>query len=65
VRDEDLAEQIGKDICFDLVDPAKVRSFYVEKQTSFNVFKVSSITLLPWKIREKLSRVNFGLKYKH
>ncbi|AET00388.1 ubiquitin carboxyl-terminal hydrolase [Medicago truncatula] len=32
VRDEDLAEQIGKDICFDLVDLGKVGSFYVEKQ---------------------------------
>ncbi|KAL5101398.1 hypothetical protein RYX36_005725 [Vicia faba] len=38
-RDEDLAEQIGKDICFDLVDYDKVKSFHVQKQTSFNVFK--------------------------
>ncbi|CAJ2634122.1 unnamed protein product [Trifolium pratense] len=39
VRDEDLAEQIGKDIFFDLVNHDKVRSFRVKKQTSFNVFK--------------------------
>ncbi|KAK2431556.1 ubiquitin carboxyl-terminal hydrolase [Trifolium repens] len=39
VRDEDLEEQIGKDIFFDLVNPDIVRSFRVKKQTSFNVFK--------------------------
>ncbi|WJX59380.1 ubiquitinyl hydrolase 1 [Trifolium repens] len=39
VRDEDLAEQIGKDIYFDLVDPDKVKSFCVGKHTSFKVFK--------------------------
>ncbi|XP_024640077.1 ubiquitin carboxyl-terminal hydrolase 12 isoform X2 [Medicago truncatula] len=39
IRDEDLAEQIGKDIYFNLVDHGKVRSFCVQKQTSFNVFK--------------------------
>ncbi|KAL5545633.1 hypothetical protein UlMin_005320 [Ulmus minor] len=38
-RDEDLAEQIGKDIFFDLVDHDKVRSFRIQKQTPFNVFK--------------------------
>ncbi|GLT65310.1 hypothetical protein SLA2020_377490, partial [Shorea laevis] len=38
-RDEDLAEQIGKDIYFDLVDHDKVRSFRVQKQTVFHVFK--------------------------
>ncbi|CAI8586565.1 unnamed protein product [Vicia faba] len=38
-RDEDLGEQIGKDIYFDLVDHDKVRSFRVQKQTPFNVFK--------------------------
>jgi ubiquitin carboxyl-terminal hydrolase 7 len=41
-RNEDLEEQIGKDIYFDLVDHDKVRSFRVQKQMSFNVFKVSS-----------------------
>jgi len=41
-RDEDLGEQIGKDIYFDLVDHDKVRSFRVQKQTPFNVFKVIS-----------------------
>jgi len=46
IRDEDLAEHIGKDIYFNLVDHGKVRSFRVQKQTSFNAFKVSSsITL--------------------
>ncbi|XWS56120.1 hypothetical protein CRYUN_Cryun09bG0059200 [Craigia yunnanensis] len=38
-RDEDLLEQIGKDIYFDLVDHDKVRSFRIQKQTPFNVFK--------------------------
>ncbi|XP_021721291.1 ubiquitin carboxyl-terminal hydrolase 13-like isoform X1 [Chenopodium quinoa] len=38
-RDDDLAEQIGKDINFDLVDHDKVRSFRVQKQTPFNQFK--------------------------
>ncbi|KAK9156956.1 hypothetical protein Scep_003530 [Stephania cephalantha] len=38
-RNEDLAEQIGKDIYFDLVDHDKVRSFRIQKQTPFNVFK--------------------------
>jgi hypothetical protein len=59
VRDEDLAEQIGKDIYFDLVDHDKVKSFCVGKHTSFKVFKVSSsVTLLQWKIGEKLNLVN-------
>ncbi|XP_060958516.1 ubiquitin C-terminal hydrolase 12 isoform X7 [Cannabis sativa] len=38
-RDEDLSEQIGKDIYFDLVDHDKVRSFRIQKQTPFNQFK--------------------------
>ncbi|WVY90767.1 hypothetical protein V8G54_036281 [Vigna mungo] len=38
-RDEDLSGQIGKDIYFDLVDHDKVRSFCVQKQTSFNLLK--------------------------
>ncbi|XP_039058437.1 ubiquitin carboxyl-terminal hydrolase 12-like isoform X2 [Hibiscus syriacus] len=38
-RDEDLLEQIGKDIYFDLVDHDKVRSFHIQKQTPFHVFK--------------------------
>ncbi|KAK8468307.1 hypothetical protein PHAVU_006G008480 [Phaseolus vulgaris] len=38
-RDEDLKVQIGKAIYFDLVDHDKVRSFRVQKQTSFNLFK--------------------------
>uniref|UniRef100_A0A2P2MFR1 ubiquitinyl hydrolase 1 n=1 Tax=Rhizophora mucronata TaxID=61149 RepID=A0A2P2MFR1_RHIMU len=38
-RDEDLKEQIGRDIYFDLVDHDKVSSFRIQKQTPFNVFK--------------------------
>ncbi|KAF5737381.1 hypothetical protein HS088_TW13G00261 [Tripterygium wilfordii] len=38
-RDEDLMEQIGRDIYFDLVDHEKVRSFRIQKQTPFNLFK--------------------------
>lgn len=40
-RDEDLGEQIGKDIYFDLVDHDKVRSFRIQKQLPFAQFKVS------------------------
>lgn len=39
-RDEDLREQIGKDIFFDLVDHDKVHSFRIQKQMPFNLFKV-------------------------
>ncbi|KAF8398022.1 hypothetical protein HHK36_016948 [Tetracentron sinense] len=39
-RNEDLIEQIGRDIYFDLVDPDKVRSFRIKKQMPFNLFKV-------------------------
>ncbi|KAL6507816.1 CSN-associated deubiquitinating enzyme Ubp12 [Orobanche gracilis] len=38
-RDEDLREQIGKDIYFDLVDHDKVRNFRVQKHMPFNQFK--------------------------
>ncbi|KAG8646912.1 ubiquitin C-terminal hydrolase 12 [Manihot esculenta] len=38
-RDEDLKEQIGRDIYFDLVDHDKVRNFRIQKQTSFSHFK--------------------------
>lgn len=38
-RSEDLLEQIGKDIYFDLVDHDKVRSFRIQKQMPFNLFK--------------------------
>ncbi|KAG0497188.1 hypothetical protein HPP92_001879 [Vanilla planifolia] len=38
-RDEDLSQQIGKDIYFDLVDHDKVRSFRIQKQLPFNLFK--------------------------
>ncbi|CAN4120117.1 unnamed protein product [Withania somnifera] len=38
-HDEDLRQQIGKDIHFDLVDHDKVRSFRIQKQTPFSIFK--------------------------
>ncbi|CAN1298219.1 Ubiquitin C-terminal hydrolase 12 [Linum perenne] len=38
-RSEDLLEQIGKDIYFDLVDHDKVRSFRIQKQMPFTLFK--------------------------
>ncbi|KAG9160409.1 hypothetical protein Leryth_008815 [Lithospermum erythrorhizon] len=38
-RDEDLHEQIGKDIYFDLVDHDKVHSFRIQKQMTFMLFK--------------------------
>ncbi|KMZ67865.1 hypothetical protein ZOSMA_255G00020 [Zostera marina] len=38
-RSEDLAEQIGKDVFFGLIDHDKVRSFRIQKQTIFNAFK--------------------------
>ena len=40
VRDEDLREQIGSSVHFDLVDFEKVQSFRVQKQTKFVQFKV-------------------------
>ncbi|KAF8398021.1 hypothetical protein HHK36_016947 [Tetracentron sinense] len=39
-RNEDLVEQIGRDIYFDLVDHDKVHSFRIPKQMPFNHFKV-------------------------
>ncbi|KAJ4979070.1 hypothetical protein NE237_009850 [Protea cynaroides] len=38
-RNEDLIEQIGKDIYFDLVDHDKVRIFRIQKQMPFILFK--------------------------
>ncbi|KAG6484795.1 hypothetical protein ZIOFF_053320 [Zingiber officinale] len=38
-RNEDLTEQIGREIFFDLVDHDKVRSFRIQKQLPFNHFK--------------------------
>jgi ubiquitin carboxyl-terminal hydrolase 7 len=38
-RDDDITEQIGKNIYFDLVDHEKVRSFRIQKQTPFQQFK--------------------------
>ncbi|CAD6270087.1 unnamed protein product [Miscanthus lutarioriparius] len=42
-RDEDLKEQIGKNIYFDLVDHEKVRSFRIQKQLPFTSFKVGQL----------------------
>ncbi|XP_050368755.1 ubiquitin C-terminal hydrolase 13-like isoform X2 [Argentina anserina] len=38
-REEDLFEQIGKDIFFGLVDHKKIRSFCILKETPFDQFK--------------------------
>ncbi|KAL0708078.1 hypothetical protein Bca4012_074504 [Brassica carinata] len=38
-RDEDITEQIGKNKYFDLVDHEKVKSFRIQKQTPFQLFK--------------------------
>ncbi|CAA2970001.1 ubiquitin carboxyl-terminal hydrolase 12-like [Olea europaea subsp. europaea] len=38
-RDEDLVQQIGREIYFDLVDHDKVSTFRIQKQLSFNHFK--------------------------
>ncbi|XP_058183374.1 ubiquitin C-terminal hydrolase 12-like isoform X1 [Rhododendron vialii] len=38
-RDEDLVQQIGRDIYFDLVDHDKARTFRIQKQTLFSLFK--------------------------
>ncbi|XP_057493577.1 ubiquitin C-terminal hydrolase 13-like [Actinidia eriantha] len=38
-RDEDLLEQIGRNIWFDLVDHDKVRSFRIKKKMRFKFFK--------------------------
>ncbi|KAI6673927.1 hypothetical protein NL676_001833 [Syzygium grande] len=38
-REEDLVDQIGKDIYFDLVDHEKVQRFRIQKQLPFTLFK--------------------------
>ncbi|KAM7261614.1 hypothetical protein ACFE04_020691 [Oxalis oulophora] len=38
-RDEDLTQQVGRDIYFDLVDHDKVPQFQFQKQTPFTAFK--------------------------
>ncbi|KAG0477106.1 hypothetical protein HPP92_013947 [Vanilla planifolia] len=38
-RDDDLAQQIGRDIYFDLVDHDKVYSFRIQNDMPFNLFK--------------------------
>lgn len=51
-RDEDITEQIGKNIYFDLVDHEKVKSFRIQKQTPFQQFKVHAciFLLISWKM---------------
>lgn len=44
-RDEDITEQIGKNKYFDLVDHEKVKSFRIQKQTPFQLFKVGSLPI--------------------
>jgi len=51
-RDEDLMQQIGRDIYFDLVDHERVRSFRIQKQVPFNHFKVIFTSLHIHPIRE-------------
>nr|XP_025887466.1 ubiquitin carboxyl-terminal hydrolase 13-like isoform X1 [Solanum lycopersicum] len=38
-RDEDIRQQIGKDIYFDLVDHEKVKCFRIQRETLFSAFK--------------------------
>ncbi|KAM7262238.1 hypothetical protein ACFE04_021315 [Oxalis oulophora] len=38
-RDEDLTQQVGRDIYFDLVDHDKVPQFQIQNQTPFTAFK--------------------------
>ncbi|GFY89110.1 ubiquitin-specific protease 12 [Actinidia rufa] len=42
-RDEDLLEQIGRNIWFDLVDHDKVQSFRIKKKMRFKFFKVGQL----------------------
>lgn len=45
-RDEDLVEQIGRGIYFDLVDHNKVKVFRVPKKMPFSIFKVPLVQKL-------------------
>lgn len=54
-RDEDITEQIGKNIYFDLVDHEKIKSFRIQKQTPFQLFKVC----VPLPIISKMQNVLF------
>ncbi|KAF7142568.1 hypothetical protein RHSIM_Rhsim05G0178700 [Rhododendron simsii] len=62
-RDEDLMEQIGRDMYFDLVDHNKVRSFRIERQMPFNLFKgpVKAIILSVRVLYRVLLRLAFKL----
>ncbi|PKI42934.1 hypothetical protein CRG98_036732 [Punica granatum] len=61
--DRDLIEQIGRDIYFDVVDHDRVRTFHVQKQTPFKLFKVGKLKQISKKAKElKLFlEVEFGL----
>ncbi|GER45747.1 ubiquitin carboxyl-terminal hydrolase [Striga asiatica] len=59
-RDEDLKEQIGKDIYFDLVDHDKVRNFRIQKQTPFNFFKHDNLTDASMFMKEEVAK-EFGI----
>ncbi|OWM78996.1 hypothetical protein CDL15_Pgr003167 [Punica granatum] len=52
-RDQDLIEQIGRDIYFDVVDHDRVRTFHVLKQTPFKLFKVGELKEISKKAEEK------------
>jgi len=41
-RDEDLTNQIGKHLFFDLVDHDVVKSYRIQQEVPFKMFKVSS-----------------------
>ncbi|THG17590.1 hypothetical protein TEA_018003 [Camellia sinensis var. sinensis] len=63
-RDEDIVEQIGRDIYFDLVDHDKVRSFRIQKQMPFNIFKIPSgisVKLPPYLKGLEETRLKFPL----
>ena len=44
-RDEDLSDQIGKHLLFDLIDHASVKSYRIQQEVPFKQFKV---VLLVW-----------------
>lgn len=63
-RDQDLKEQIGKDIYFDLVDHDKVRSFRIQKQTPFQQFKVLAWVFFLFSFsRKKINYIYWEMDY--
>ncbi|RZC92959.1 hypothetical protein C5167_036204 [Papaver somniferum] len=57
-RDEDLFQQIGRDVYFDLVDYSKVCSFRVQKQMQFNQFKEEVFKEFGVPVREVSNKVS-------